>query len=204
VKDKKASGAERLIKRYENRKLYDPHARRYVTLEDLARMVTEGTEVKVVDQKTAEDITTHVLAQVALDGIKERTARLPRQVLTRLIRLGGGAAPKEGPRVDLAARGREEAERIVGGLISRGRLSLEEAVALRQEIAGSVQKVLADAQRALEGRLRVFLETNDEGVVPSLHALKERLLAFETYLTEAPGPRRPPAKPRTNRRRRRD
>lgn len=183
--------AERLIKRYENRKLYDPAARRYVTLDGLAEMVGAGTEVRVVDQKTSEDITNMVLAQVVFEGIKERTASVPRQVLTRLIRLGGGHTNSGGTKMpDLAARAREEAERIVGGLISGGRLTLEDAVALRQEILTSLHRVVADAQRAVEGRLRSFLEAEHEGgVVPSLHALKERLLAFETYLAEDPRPR---------------
>ena len=35
--------AERLIRRYDNRKLYDVQARRYVTLEELARLVGGGT-----------------------------------------------------------------------------------------------------------------------------------------------------------------
>lgn len=204
-KTRKTAGPERLIKRYENRKLYDAEARRYVTLDDLARMTSAGAEVRVMDQKTGEDITTQVLAQVVLEGIKERTASVPRQVLTRLIRLGGGRSQNENASVpDLAALAREEAERIVSGLISRGRLTLEEAVALHEEIVGSVHKVVADAQRGLEGRFRAFLATEDAGgVVPSLHALKERLLAFETYLMEAPGPRRRGAKPNPRSRRRR-
>ena len=37
----KAAPAGRLIRRYDNRKLYDTGERRYVTLGDLARMVGE-------------------------------------------------------------------------------------------------------------------------------------------------------------------
>src|SRR6187397_1579613 len=78
----------RLIRRYENRKLYDDQARRYVTLDQLSRLIGGGTEVRVVEQRTGEDITTVVLAQVVLEGIKQRTANIPHQVLSRLIRLG--------------------------------------------------------------------------------------------------------------------
>ena len=84
------SAAPRLIKRYDNRKLYDAGARRYVTIEDIARLITAGEDVFVQDQKSGQDITSVVLAQVILDGVKERTDSIPRQVLTRLIRLGGG------------------------------------------------------------------------------------------------------------------
>ena len=188
---------ERLIKRYDNRKLYDPEARRYVTLENLAGMIGAGEEVHVVDQKTGEDHTTTVLAQVILEGIKERTASIPRHVLTRLIRLGASPAAAwgewTGPQ-EAAARAKDEAERIASGLMAKGRLTLEEALALRQEIAGSVHRIVSDAQRGIEGRLHRLIETEGRGVGPSLQGLKERLMDFETYLAK---PRTAPRKGRT-------
>jgi polyhydroxyalkanoate synthesis repressor PhaR len=188
--------AEKLIKRYDNRKLYDPEARRYVTLGELGRLVAEGTELKVVDQKTGEDLTTLVLAQVILEGVKEKTASIPRQVLARLIRFGLRQAFADWPRPqEFAGRARREAERIAEGFISRGRLTLEEALALRQEITGTVQRLVTEAQHGLEGRLRGLLDRSEKegGVHPALMSLKERLLSFETYLGEpppAPAPRR--------------
>lgn len=183
--------AERVITRYDNRKLYDPHTRRYVTLADLAAMVARGVEVSVVDQRTGEDLTAAVLAQVILEGIKERTARIPRQVLSRLIRLGARGAERfglwMGPQ-EAAARARTEAERMVEGLIARGRLTLEEALGLRQDIASTVQRLVVEAQHGLEERIRNLLDVSEhEGVHPALSSLKEKLLAFETYLDESPG-----------------
>src|SRR4051812_27803273 len=160
VKSRPAAHAEHLIRRYENRKLYDVQARRYVTLEGLARLVAGGTEVRVVDLKTGEDITTVVLAQLVLEGIKQRTASIPHQVLSRLIRLanGKGAGMAEWlDAPDAAARARQEAERIVSGLVARGRLTLDEALSLRQEIAGSAQRLITEAQASLQARLRRLL-----------------------------------------------
>ena len=178
--------AGRVIKRYGNRKLYDARTGRYVTLDDLAAMVAAGQEVRVVDQGTGADLTTVTLAQVILEGIKERTASIPGQVLARLIRYGSGA---RGPGSDwspqqAAARARGEAERIVAGLLGRGRLTLEEGLALRQEIAGTVQRMVAEAQHGLESRLRGLLERSEKegGVSPSLRALRERLMTFEGAL----------------------
>jgi polyhydroxyalkanoate synthesis repressor PhaR len=182
------AAVERLIKRYDNRKLYDPASGRYVTIADLARMVEKGDEVRVEDQRTGQDLTTVVLAQVVLEGLKQRTAKVPRQVLTRLIRLGSGASAAWAERTvaqEAAARARQEAERIVSGLLSRGRLSLEEALALRQEIAQSVHRLVADAQRSIEDRLHGLIErTRGKDAGTSLDSLKERLLTFETYLAE--------------------
>ena len=189
--------AERLIRRYDNRKLYDVQGRRYVTLDDLSRLIGGGTEVRVVEQRTGEDITTVVLAQVVLEGIKQRTATIPHHVLSRLIRLGAGKAGAVTEWLDpheASTRARHEAERIVSGLVTRGRLTLDEALALRQDIAGSAQRLVAEAQAGVQARLRRVLETDKEqGVTPALQALKERLSTFEDLLAppRAPARRRP-------------
>jgi polyhydroxyalkanoate synthesis repressor PhaR len=136
------AASPRLIKRYDNRKLYDAGARRYVTIEDIARLIAAGEDVLVEDRKSGQDITTVVLAQVILDGVKARTGSIPRQVLTRLIRLGAGPAAAwaewDGPQ-EAAARARAEAERIAA------------------EIAASVQHLVAEAQGTVESRLRQWL-----------------------------------------------
>ena len=150
-------GGLRPIKRYGNRKLYDAEARRYVTLEQLGALVAGGHELTVTDQRTGEDLTSLTLAQVLLEGLKERTARIPRQVLVGLIRLSAGPvsawADWRGPQ-EAAARARDEVEKIVGGLLSRGRLTLEEAMALRQDVVKSVHGIVAEAQSGIEGRVR--------------------------------------------------
>jgi hypothetical protein len=53
-----------LIKKYSNRKLYDTHTRRYITLEDIARLVREGGDVTVVQRDTGEDLTPAILSQI--------------------------------------------------------------------------------------------------------------------------------------------
>lgn len=188
-----------VIKRYENRKLYDPQARAYVTLADLARMVAEGGEIQVVDQKTGEDLTTLVLAQVVLEGVKERTAGIPRQVLEHLIRLAARPATAWAePAQEAASRARVEAERIAAGLIAKGRLTLDEALAVRQEIAGSVQRLVADAQHGIESRFRgLFQGTGGPG--EKLRTLEEKLDALGQELAPAAvRPRRKRARRRTS------
>ena len=53
-----AAGAvePRLIKRYANRKMYDTVRSCYVTLEEVASMVRAGEDVKVIDNKTKDDL----------------------------------------------------------------------------------------------------------------------------------------------------
>ncbi len=96
-----------LIKKYSNRKLYDTYTRRYITLEDIARLVREGGDVTVVQRDTGEDLTPVILSQIvareerrsggsshqdATDGIQERgqalldylrrTINMPAEIVT--------------------------------------------------------------------------------------------------------------------------
>jgi polyhydroxyalkanoate synthesis repressor PhaR len=179
----------RTIKRYGNRKLYDAGAGRYVTLAELAALVARGQEVLVLDQKTGDDLTNLTLAQALLDGIRQGASRLPRQVLTRLIRIA--AAPKAlggewpGPE-EAAGRARSEAERLVAGLLGRGRLSLDDAVALRHELGQLVHRLVSDAQSGVESRLRGLLSRGEEAAERSIGALRGRI---QTYMEPKAPPR---------------
>lgn len=176
-------GAPRTIKRYANRKLYEPALRRHVTLNDVAEMVARGDDVQVEERGSGEDVTNTILAQVLLESIRDRTASIPRSVLTRLIRLGtrGASWPHWSAPQAAATRAKEEAEQIAAGLLSKGRLTLEEALALRQDVARSVQGIVSDAQKNIEQRLRHLLDSSEResGVTPALQALKARLLGSE-------------------------
>jgi polyhydroxyalkanoate synthesis repressor PhaR len=187
-----------LIKRYDNRKLYDPAGRRHVTLDDLARRIAAGEELKIVEQKTGEDITTQLLAQMVLELIRQRTSRVPQEVLARLVRFSVGPEPivEPEPRQDAASKASDEAERIVGELVKRGRLTLEEALSLRQELGHSLLRLLTDTQKRLEGHVHGLMELTEResGLSPALASLRKRLLALETHIPlPGTGPR--PTKP---------
>jgi polyhydroxyalkanoate synthesis repressor PhaR len=199
-----AVGRPRSIRRYGNRKLYDLEAARYVTLDDIAALVKAGHDVEVVDQRTGEDLTSFTLAQVLLEGLKQGASRIPRQVLMRLIRLAAGPASAweswPEPR-DLAARARQEAERIVSRLLGQGRLTLDEAVELRRDLGHLVHARVAEAQAGVESRLRPLLRPRSGVAGRSLEALRGRLQAFETYLEAPAHPRaRRPGRDRAPRR----
>ncbi len=78
----------RLIKRYENRKLYDTENRRYISLEEIAGLIRDGVEVQVVDNTNGEDITTQTLTQVIFEEGKKGRNPLSKDLLHRVIRLG--------------------------------------------------------------------------------------------------------------------
>ena len=61
----------KIIKRYQNRKLYDTQQSCYVTLDDIAKMIRNNEEVKVIDNKTKNDITASTLTQIVFESEKK-------------------------------------------------------------------------------------------------------------------------------------
>ena len=54
----------RIIKKYPNRRLYDTEISKYITLDDVRKLVLDGVEFRVTDVKTEEDLTRNVLLQI--------------------------------------------------------------------------------------------------------------------------------------------
>ena len=89
-----ATGREpKVIKRYTNRKLYDTVESRYVTLDEIAEMIKGGAEVKVVDNRTKDDLTAVTLAQIIFEEEK-KTSKMSLETLRDLIRYGGEVAQR--------------------------------------------------------------------------------------------------------------
>jgi polyhydroxyalkanoate synthesis repressor PhaR len=79
----------RIIKRYANRKLYDTQHSRYVTLDQISEMIRNGDDVKIIDNKTKEDLTSVTLAQIIFEEEKKQRSFLPLQAMRNIIQNGG-------------------------------------------------------------------------------------------------------------------
>src|SRR5438132_833896 len=101
----------KVIKRYTNRKLYDTEESRYVTLDEIAEMIKAGGEVKILDNRTKEDLTSVTLAQIIFEEEKKTspTGRLSLKVLRQIIRHGGERAQQLLDDASTELRGRVEA-----------------------------------------------------------------------------------------------
>jgi polyhydroxyalkanoate synthesis repressor PhaR len=76
------------IKKYGNRRLYDTTNSRYINLDDIATLIREGKEVKVVDAKTGQDLTRVTLTQIITEDAKDKPTGLPLELLRQLIVAG--------------------------------------------------------------------------------------------------------------------
>jgi len=84
--------AERLIKKYPNRRLYDTSESRYITLEEVREMVLKEIPFKVVDRQSDEDITRNILLQIIMEQESGGEPLFSADVLSRFIRNYGEAA----------------------------------------------------------------------------------------------------------------
>ncbi|RUR31889.1 polyhydroxyalkanoate synthesis repressor PhaR [Vreelandella nanhaiensis] len=57
----------RVIRKYANRRLYDTQQSRYVTLEDLRRLIIEEEPFRVEDAKSGEDLTRTILLSIIIE-----------------------------------------------------------------------------------------------------------------------------------------
>ena len=80
-----------VIKKYENRRLYDTTESRYVNLDEVAQMVREGKDVKVKDAVTGEDLTRLVLTQIIVERAKAADSDFPVDVLRQMVVASGRA-----------------------------------------------------------------------------------------------------------------
>ena len=81
----------KIIKRYQNRKLYDTHESSYVTLDENAKMIKSGEDLRVIDNKTKNDITAATLTQLLYESERKAKTQPSVELLKEIIRHGDGS-----------------------------------------------------------------------------------------------------------------
>ena len=80
----------RIIKRYQNRKLYDTHQSCYVTLEEIAQIIRDGHEIQVIDNRSKDDITYMTQVQLLFDQERKSVNASDTELLKEVIRTPEG------------------------------------------------------------------------------------------------------------------
>jgi polyhydroxyalkanoate synthesis repressor PhaR len=155
---------QRVIKRYANRKLYDMSASCYITRDEIASLVEAGEEVKIIDNRTREDITNRTLTQILIDKEKTHRKALPMATLRGMFQSGGDFFAKN--ITQPVSTLRDEAEETVRKVLRPKTDTLAEAV---DEPIDTDQ----DRQKPAEG-LREFFESSQHAVDNLQRTLEER------------------------------
>lgn len=81
----------RIIKKYQNRRLYDTATSTYIILDDIKQIIVDGELVKVIDVKTEKDVTRSVILQIILEEEVNGVPMFSNEFLFQIIRFYGKA-----------------------------------------------------------------------------------------------------------------
>jgi polyhydroxyalkanoate synthesis repressor PhaR len=196
----------KVIKRYANRKLYDTERSCYVTLEEISNMIKEGEDVRVVDNKTKDDLTAITLAQIIVEEEK-KVAKMPLKLLKSIIQSGNEALGDfyADHVVDPVKRLRDDVERRVDGLLKRdareggeeqapadAAADAQDAAAKQnviQEFVSSSVEAFESWQRRIDERVRETMQK--AGARPDVESLRSRVESLEARLRELEARKQP-------------
>lgn len=161
----------KIIKRYSNRKLYDTEQSTYITLDEIQGMVKGGEDIRIIDNKTKEDITNVTLAQIIFEQEKSHKRLLPLSALRSIIQSGEDFVQQriENPVNQFRDDVKRRAEAIA-----------ETPKAVRDFIDGT-QRSLDEMQRKVDDRLRDSVDqlTHIPEMRRDMVDLETRILALE-------------------------
>lgn len=85
----------RVIRKYANRRLYDTQQSRYVTLEDLRRLILDDEPFRVEDAKSGEDLTRTILLSIIIEQEQADSDAevFSNDLLTQMIRIYAMSQP---------------------------------------------------------------------------------------------------------------
>jgi polyhydroxyalkanoate synthesis repressor PhaR len=84
-----AKSAQRVIKKYPNRRLYDTDTSTYITLTEVKQLVMDSESFVVRDAKSGEDLTRSILLQIILEEEANGSPMFTPEVLGNVIRFYG-------------------------------------------------------------------------------------------------------------------
>ena len=195
-----AAREPKVIKRYTNRKLYDTVESRYVTLDEIAEMVKQGVEVKIVDNRTKEDLTSVTLAQIVFEEEKKKS-QMPLDLLREIIRRPGESL-SEFVKTEVAPRVqsfKEEAESRIDRLLRRDEKDKDgnplpetpppppSSPTSPSELLKSSQRAVEEWQKRVDERVKQAVETvtgNLPALGRDLQTLVQRIESLEKKLDQ--------------------
>ena len=185
----------RIIKRYANRKLYDTEHSRYVTLDQISEMIRNGDDVKIIDNKTKEDLTTVTLAQIIFEEEKKQRSFLPLGAMRNIIQSGGQWFAEAQRRVQsiLPGKRKDDAdvapEESIEDSTDEAMVKKRSLASLREWVDHSKQR-LEEWQKQVDEKIRTTIDGVSQALTPwssvnkDVRALADRIAELETKLRE--------------------
>ena len=186
----------RIIKRYANRKLYDTEHSRYVTLDQISEMIRKGDDVKIVDNKTKEDLTTVTLAQIIFEEEKKQRSFLPLAAMRNIIQSGGEWFAEAQRRVQSILPGKRKEDPTDDVPVAEGSEPTDENAIKKRSLASLREWVdqsrhrLDEWQKQVDGKIRSTIDNISQTISPwaginrDVKTLADRIDELELKLRE--------------------
>lgn len=181
--------AIRVIKKYQNRKLYDTKDSCYITLDEIAKLIQKGEDITVVENRTKNDVTSIILTQILVDQEKSKKSILPLTMLKQIIRSGTGSLFDFIQRyvllgIESEADAQAEAMRYIEHMVTRGEITKAEGKALVSQLAAQAQKNMEEFQNRIRETIEQTLRraTNITQLEDNISRLHERIDRLEMQL----------------------
>lgn len=173
----------RIIKRYGNRKLYDVAKSRYITLDGIRALVQAGVDVKVVDNRSGEDLTGVTFAQIIYEAERRNSGALALPMLRRMIEIGDETVQRSREAIESVVDAAEKGVRKLVG---------PEGTHFFEEMLDLPQRRFDELQKRIDQQVRQSVErvTHNPMLQKELRRLEESLHQLEGKLADLTGSRK--------------
>lgn len=174
-----------VIKRYQNRKLYDTKNSTYVTLDDIAKLVRDGEDIQILDNKTKEDLTDVTLTQILFEEGKKKRSVLPLHTLKSIIKYGGDTVSFIEKKFDegvsgisqISSKAKEWPEKVIDKIKDE----IEEDSRKFKEVLNKTQ----DFSKKIDQKIKTTVQSvPGVGTSSEVKALQKRIAELERKLKE--------------------
>ncbi|WCL50560.1 polyhydroxyalkanoate synthesis regulator DNA-binding domain-containing protein [Leptospira sp. GIMC2001] len=184
----------KVLKRYANRRLYDPETSKTITLEDVAAMILDGKEIRVVDNLSGNDITPKILGQTFLKvSLGQRNEDFSNFMLTALIRETGKDISALFERLVMGGIGagylnRERIDKIIQSMVELGNLKENDIGSYRDDLFRNLAVRASEKKDQVLRDLEKLSESlNESSETTSINEISDRIREVAERLKESKG-----------------
>ncbi|QQR89294.1 MAG: polyhydroxyalkanoate synthesis regulator DNA-binding domain-containing protein [Myxococcales bacterium] len=170
--------AKRIIKRYANRKLYDTRESRYITLAQVAEYVRKGEDIRIVDNKSKEDLTSMTLAQVIYYEEEKKGGDVRRDQAIGSLR---SLIQSEGQR--LVASIRDKAASKFSGVRPEAASDSTEDQRAKRSVIAYPKEIFEDVHKLVDERMRQLVAS----AISPVHQLQAEVKRLASRIEELEG-----------------
>lgn len=150
------------VKKYANRKMYDTTDKKYISMDNLAKLIKSGKEVSIIDNKTGEDLTTSIVSQLIARDKSSQDKVVSSKVLMDLLRKGGDTLSDYAKKYVSLWQGaltmaEDEVDKLVTLLVKDKELSRSEGRNLKKEIVGYTDSLKTWIRESIDRQIRDVL-----------------------------------------------